>query len=287
MPRQTGVSPYADPLNRRIAAPLIPPGMASLPFNPNAGEGATGSDLKNIQPQPLVDMRSMQQIGSSPTTVDGQPTPSTPTTPIPAPPDQSNTRDAIGRALIAFSHGMAATPAGAAYSPLGGAIAGGLAGAGQSYQDALNRRMAMYQQQYGPLIAARAAGLKTAAEKEAADPYEAAAQGRMLDRQTQDIKLRAGLNLAAQKELVGATTKGMKVSDVDALTKRAQQDVIMAPNSPEIGSDEYNNAIQNRLVQLVQQAKSMGVQGLTAPSTPAATAAPAAGSRPPLTSFFH
>lgn len=48
-------------------------------------------------------------------------------------------RDAIGRALMGFSRGFAATPATAGYNPIGAGIAGGLAGTGMMLDEEARR----------------------------------------------------------------------------------------------------------------------------------------------------
>lgn len=266
-----------NPLASRMSVAGVPPGaVPALEYGPMAGQGAAGSELANIQPSPNFSApapgsRAAVAAGAAPSSGDYDFTQHPPQrAAVPAAPaapaegsDTGDTSDTIGRALIAFSHGMAATPAGAAYNPIGGAIAGGLAGVGQSYGDTLNRRMQMWQMQNKPLLDARAAGLKAQAEALAKDPFEAATQGRTLDRQTQDIQLKADLAAKAN----AASTAGLPDSVVKDIGDNAGHDA--NATGTEQGSDQWWNSYNAAVAKRSTAAKYMqGAGALPAAAAP-------------------
>jgi hypothetical protein len=179
-------------------------------------------------------------------------------------------KSTIGRALMAFGNGMRDTPAGAAFSPLGGAIAGGLGGAGQTYQDALNRRISMLQ----PWINAQKEALSESAKMAVDEPYRSNKESEDFARQGQLATLKSNLATSAAAASVGS----LDASTQNVILKQATKDA--DATGEDRGSDKWNNAYQVSAQRQAQTVKTMGNVGAPKP-------APAAGGKPPLTSFVQ
>lgn len=236
-------------LDKRIAksAPIPEP-----VYNPAVANGPSGGAVANIQPEPLVDVR----------------------TPPAMPEAQGGVRDAISRALIGFNRGAGQFKLDPTYNPVGAGIIGGVSAAGAGESDALARRLAAEQ----PYRDAKAEALKESAKRQAADPFEAAGQARTLDRELKLAREKNKLN----KDLIATSTKGLKPADALALNKQAEQDVLLRGIDP--SSDEYGTALSARVAELANQAHRLG-SGVVKPQ-PAPLPKAAGSARPGLDEIF-
>lgn len=240
-------------MQRRLAAsvPIAPPPPPV--YNPAVQEGPTGGRLENIQPQPLIDVR---------------------TPPVMEAPAGGGARDVLSRALVGFNRGASQFKIDPTYDPVAAGLAGGISAIGAGEADAMSRRLAAQR----PYQEAEAEALKEAAKRQAADPFEAVQQSRMLEREKQLAGEKSRLN----REFVTSSTSGLKPADALAINKQAQQDVLLRGVDP--SSDQFGDAVAARVAELAQQAKSLGASKVSVPLPKGGSAKPAG--RPSLTDIF-
>lgn len=247
-----------------VTVPALPP--APIPVA-TAAQGPTFRAPTTVQPAADVQPRPAFDIGASLRT--------------PAAAEPSAT-DAIGRALLAFGRGAAATPSGAGHDAVLGGIVGGLSGAGQAFQD----RAAERSKELEPARAVRKMIVEESVKRQVSDPYDQAKESREQAGREKLMRERHRLAQESADRNADKKARDANVSVSDYLKLRSEASNDLAVNGVLPGDETYEALIDATVRDKAGKAKQLGVGGIRVPPAPApqrtSTLAPASGSLPGL-----
>jgi hypothetical protein len=175
-------------------------------------------------------------------------------------------RDAIGRALYAFSAGYAGTPREAAYSPGGGAAVGALQGLNALAERDRASRAAADE----PRRALVQSMLKTQAEEAVRDPYRQAAESREQAGRValQEKKFTQTKDLFESQAKRKAGERGISVPDYLRMQEQASQEAVL--QGLFVGDPGYEAFVDQKVNELAGKAQNLGAPVRTPSPAPKA-----------------
>lgn len=173
-------------------------------------------------------------------------------------------RDAVGRALIGFSRGVAMTPSGAGNDSGLGGIAGGISAIGQGFADESAARSRADE----PRRKIVQAILETQAQEATKDPYRQAQEAREQAgrRDLQDDRFKQTRKMLGDRSAQGAANLKISVSDYLKLQEDAGNELLFQGVTPD--TPGYAVMLDQAVRSRAEKAKSYGASGVTIPKAP-------------------